>query len=376
MESKIRIFVVDDTQETRELIGQYLGFDEKYEVVGYGESGRDAIEKLKKIDTDIVLMDINMPDINGLEATEIILKNSPHIMVIIMSVQKELEYLKKAMILGARDYIIKPFDMSVLDETIERVIEKNHYRAHVSKAPEKKYEGKVVSVFSSSGGAGKSVVSSNYGAKLFKEGRKVLIVDLDLLFGDIGLMANIKSDITVIEAINEGIHKESFHHYVNSIADNFDCILAPSKPELSEYVTVEHVESIIKIAKELYDYVIIDLPVNFDNRTLKAMDLSDRIIYLITPDVVSLKNGRLGIELMRSLNYEDNKIIVGINKYNKKLSLNLADVKKVLKLGEMLVFYEDIRLVNDSINRGQLILLNKGNRSSKFYKSLEGVVIF
>ena len=84
---KIRTLIVDDIVETRENIRKLLQFEADVEVVGAARSGKEGIELSQELDPDVVLMDINMPDIDGITATEMIRQKSPHIQVVILSVQ-------------------------------------------------------------------------------------------------------------------------------------------------------------------------------------------------------------------------------------------------------------------------------------------------
>jgi pilus assembly protein CpaE len=107
--NKIRVLIADDIEETRNVIKKILNLDkENIEVVGEADNGEEVFKIIPKVKPDVVLMDINMPVLNGLEATEKITMEYPSVMVIIMSVQAESEYLKKAMFHGAKEYIIKP----------------------------------------------------------------------------------------------------------------------------------------------------------------------------------------------------------------------------------------------------------------------------
>lgn len=124
----IKIIVADDVQEMREMISKMLMTSSlDYELIGMCENGYEALELMKKKRADIVLMDINMPVMNGLEATQMIGDQFPQTRVIMMSVQHESEYLKKAMLAGAKAYIMKPVDMDELIDTITTTFERYHY---------------------------------------------------------------------------------------------------------------------------------------------------------------------------------------------------------------------------------------------------------
>src|SRR5574340_47467 len=105
---KIRVLIVDDIAETRENIKKLLQFESDVEVVGAARSGKEGIQLSQELDPDVVLMDINMPDIDGISATETIRQKSPQVQVIILSVQGDQNYLRREMLAGARDFLTRP----------------------------------------------------------------------------------------------------------------------------------------------------------------------------------------------------------------------------------------------------------------------------
>src|SRR3990172_7937144 len=106
--AKTRVLIVDDIAETRETIRKLLQFESDIDVVGAAKSGREGIQLAQELDPDVVLMDINMPDLDGIATTEEIRKKSPYIQIVILSVQGDQNYMRRAMLAGARDFLIKP----------------------------------------------------------------------------------------------------------------------------------------------------------------------------------------------------------------------------------------------------------------------------
>ncbi|HTX80163.1 MAG TPA: response regulator, partial [Longilinea sp.] len=105
---KIRVLIVDDIAETRENLKRMLQFDQNIEVVAVARTGKEAIELTQQIKPEVVLMDINMPDMDGISATEAIRKRTPATQVVILSVQSDSNYMRRAMLAGARDFLAKP----------------------------------------------------------------------------------------------------------------------------------------------------------------------------------------------------------------------------------------------------------------------------
>ncbi|QNO14599.1 Flp pilus assembly protein CpaB [Alkalicella caledoniensis] len=123
---KIKVLIADDTKETVDLVRKVLNIEQdSFEIVGEAANGEEVLDLIPTSKPDIILMDINMPLLNGLEATEKITNDFPGISVVIMSVQGENEYLRKAMLCGAKEYIVKPFNYNTLLETIKTTYEKN-----------------------------------------------------------------------------------------------------------------------------------------------------------------------------------------------------------------------------------------------------------
>jgi len=174
---KIKVLIVDDIKETRDNIARLLQFEEDIQVVGEGADGEQAIKKTQQLLPDVILMDINMPIMDGITATEKISLNHPNSAVIITSVQGEAEYLKKAMMAGAREYIVKPFSSDDLVDTIRRTYDLEKKRLGKLEGT-KKFSQKddikpqVITVFGTKGGVGKTTLSVNMAAQLAKQTRK------------------------------------------------------------------------------------------------------------------------------------------------------------------------------------------------------------
>jgi len=121
MENKISVVIVDDHQLFREGIKRILEMESNFEVVGIGSNGEEACQLAEMHQPDVFLMDINMPIMNGVEATERIKSISPMSRVVVLSIHDDENYVHQVIASGASGYLLKEMDAESLIEAIQVV---------------------------------------------------------------------------------------------------------------------------------------------------------------------------------------------------------------------------------------------------------------
>ena len=354
---KIKLVIVDDSVETRNNIKLLLSFEKRIEIIGEAENGEEAVFITKEARPDIVLMDINMPVMDGIRATEEISLSVPESTVVIMSVQGEQEYIKKAMSAGARDFLNKPFTGDELTRTILKTYDiESRRREHT--AITRSYEeikSTVITVFSTKGGVGKTTIASNLAVGIARSTKKkVALIDLDLQFGDIAIMLNVSVKNTISDLIKEinQLDKDLMDDYLVTHFSGVRVLPAPIKPEYAEYITSSHLERIVNLLKEHYHYVIIDTSASFHETVLAALDMSDRILFVSTLDLPTIKNVKSGLDIMDSLHYPKEKIKIIVNKASEQFGIKYKDFENTLKHPIWSFVPEDSQTVITSANKG------------------------
>jgi two-component system, NarL family, response regulator DegU len=122
-----RILIIDDHQLFREGVKRILEFEKSFQVVAEGNDGSEAIELVETYNPDVILMDINMPNMNGVEATSDLIKNYPESKVIILSIHDDENYVTHALQTGASGYLLKEMDADALIEAIKVVADGGSY---------------------------------------------------------------------------------------------------------------------------------------------------------------------------------------------------------------------------------------------------------
>lgn len=376
---RIRVLIVDDVPETCENIRCLLHFDPGVEVVGEARDGEEAVNKAEKLRPDVVLMDINMPVLDGIAATEAISCRVPGSSVIIMSVQGEQEYLRQAMVAGARDYVVKPFTSDELTAAIYRVYELDRRRLdraqNVNTGSFGQPRGQVITVFSTKGGVGKTTLAVNLGVCLSQVfGFSVVLIDLDLQFGDVAVLLDLtpRRSIADLAADFNQLDEELLETTLARHSSGLRVLAAPPRPEYAEMVSPPLVEKVIKLLSNRYDYILVDTPGSFTDAGMVALDYAHQILLVLSLDLPTLKNIKLGLEVLDSLHHKD-KVRAILNRSNMELGIGPGDVEKSLGIPLAAQIPSDGRVVVGAVNVGRpFVLSHPQSRVAESLRQLAG----
>lgn len=371
MADQIRVLVVDDIPETRDHLAKLLSFESDIEVVGTAASGREAIDVAVRLTPDVVLMDINMPDMDGIAATEHLSASVPSAAVVMMSVQGEADYLRRSMLAGAREFLVKPFSSDELTASIRQVHarERDKQSRIASAAPavaatgapggrrgSQADPGLVVAIFSPKGGVGRTTVAVNLAVAAATElGKKVVIVDGSFQFGDVGVLLNLnpkgKSIADLLPELEAG-DLDSVDTFVVNHTAGVRVLLAPPSPEMAELVTPSGIKKVLEALRREHELVVVDCTAYFNDTTLAILDSADIILTMLSLEITSIKNMRLFLEVAEQLGYEAGKVRLVLNRADSTLGIRVADVEHSIgrKVDETIV--SDGRSVVYALNRG------------------------
>lgn len=378
----IKILIADDLTETRENMKRLLYFEKDMMVVGEAADGEEAIRQTEKLSPDVLLMDINMPVMDGITATEKISLKYPKTAIIIVSVQGEQEYLKKAMVAGAREYMVKPFSSDELINTIRRVYDFEQKRriqlAEPAVVKQLQSDPQIVAVFSTKGGVGKTTIATNLAVSLAEQTRKrVVILDLDLQFGDVAVMLNVIPKRTITELIQDlnQMDADLLESYLVTHPTGVKVLPCPTRPEYAELITGSHIDKILGILKQNYDYIVVDTAPFFHETILSALDLCHQILLVVSLDLPTIKNVKLGLEVLDSLHLKG-KVRLILNRSSDDIGIKCEDMEENLGLKVKAHIPSDGRTVISSVNKGSpFVISNPNTKVSAGIKELAGMIM-
>jgi pilus assembly protein CpaE len=383
---KIRILIVDDIADTRENLAKLIGFEPDMEVAATAGGGQEAVNLAKQHRPHVILMDINMPDMDGITATEIISNTVPESPIIMMSVQGEQDYLRRSMLAGAREFLVKPFSADELINSIRHVHELEKVRraryapiapvaapgAPAPAAAVGRETGKIITFFSPKGGVGRTTISTNLAVALHQLTNKpVVLVDGSLPFGDIAVILNMSPKAKTIADLI-GSFETADSDVIESIlvqhSTGIKVMLAPPTPESTELITGAHMKHVLELLRERYAYIVVDTWPSFQEQVITMLDVADVILTLMTLEITSLKNVRVFMEVVEKLGYDEAKVQLVANRNDSSGGIKASDVEASLGRKIPHTIVSDGRTLVLAVNRGVPFVIS--HRDSQVAKDI------
>jgi pilus assembly protein CpaE len=387
-QERIRLLIVDDIAETRENLRKLLSFDADIEVIGAAGSGPEGIELAKQFQPHVVLMDINMPGMDGISATEAILREVPAAQVVMLSVQGETDYLRRAMLAGARDFLTKPPSGDELMSTIRRVYEMGKTRAvmmpgqpavpttGLGEERRIRREGNVVAVFSPKGGVGCTTIAVNLAVALQQmvgSEQKVALVDANLQFGDVGVMLNLQASRSIADLVPqiEDLDSDMLSSVLTPHGSGLKVLLAPPHPEAADGLWSispdegtggsSTFKTILGLMREEFDVIVVDVWSWVDEVALTIFDAAVLIVLVVTPNIPAVKSARLFLEVATSLKYPLEKTALVVNGVDRHVGVRVEQIEQAITSVEVQIPLDE-RAAMASANRGVPFIVRDRSR--------------
>ncbi|MEW1954413.1 AAA family ATPase [Terrabacter sp. NPDC080008] len=282
----------------------------------------------------------------------------PELGVILLRHRLDVTALAQALRSGVRE-VVQADDQTALADAVRRSLAlTQQLSGHGTTVGSQ--DGKVITVFSAKGGVGKTTMSTNLAVYLASTGAKTLLVDLDLMFGDVAISLQLLPHGSVRDVVamsghldDQGLLSVVTHHDESGL----DVVAAPSDPADADRVPSHVIIELLRVARGKYDYVIVDTPPSFTEHVLAAFDVSDLTVLIATLDIPAVKNLRIAINTLDTLGASKEARTIVLNRADAKVGLKPDDVEAALK-SPISANVPNSLTVPASVNRGVALVLD------------------
>jgi pilus assembly protein CpaE len=362
------LLISNDTVLRAEIVAQGAARMPAVQLVASRNGLRDAVERLLPELPELVILDASDVAAEEGELVERLGKQYPAATFMLLTREPQQDLLIRAMRAGMREVLQLPLVHRAFHEAMDRI----EVAAGLSPAR----EGKVLAFISCKGGSGATFLSTNFGYALAAlADKKVLLIDLHGQFGDATLYVSDQkpamtlSDICAQISRMDGAFLDSCLVHV---ASNFGVLAAADDPNRTVDMKPEHMDTILRVARQHYDFVVLDVGRQIDAISLRALDQADTIYPVLQLALPDIRDGRRLLDIFRSLGYPNERIRLIVNRYEKGGKLRLTDLEQALGADVVHTVPNDYLSATDSVNQGIPVL--QLSRSSNVARSLAELV--
>jgi pilus assembly protein CpaE len=325
------------------------------------ESLEALMEALDGEEPTVVVFGPGLANDTGLAHAQRLTRSHPEVGIVLFAEELTLPLLQQALRSGVRDAVTLEADDATLRQAVDRVGDAIATIARKSVQHEVGHRGRVIVSFSTKGGVGKSVVSTNTASALAAKGYKVVIVDCDLQFGDVAVMVGVPPVHTTIEAAGSVATADA--ELMEGLLGTHELsglrvLPAPVEPSAADQISPSEMVGIVHLLRTMFDYIVIDLPPHFDDVVVALLEEADDVLLVASMDIPSIKNLKVGIQTLDLLAIAGPKIRLVLNRANAKVNLDIGDVERALGVPADFRVPSDIS-VPQAVNRGIPVVLDK-----------------
>ncbi|MGZ9166872.1 MAG: response regulator, partial [Anaerolineales bacterium] len=307
-----RILIIDDEPINHRLVAHAL--ESVHYELHFSENGNDGVTKARSLKPDIIITDVMMPDINGYEVTRI-LRREPEFAatpILVLTAQAGLQDKLKSFEAGADDHLTKPFEGAELLVRVTSLLRRAEASRLVRPDTVVKEGARLITVHSLRGGTGASTLAVNLGIGLASLWKKpAALLDLTMTAGQVAMMLNVPlkrtwTDIARYSASE--LDMDALTSIIGAHESGLSFIAAPTFPAEAETLRGETLGAALRLLKSHFEYIIADLPHDFSEPALQALDAADVILMVATPDMSSLRAVAAAVDTYEKLGYKKEKI--------------------------------------------------------------------
>jgi pilus assembly protein CpaE len=366
MTDTLRILVILAEHADRQLVEQALNGDSALEVIGYAEYLDDWRSFLEQ-PGDVVVVGCYGHDEGVTVMVDHAVKHRPDRPVVVMSEGSPNGFLRQAFEAGADDVITLPQSSEQVAFTLQKVIARRKGLAVPGKA-----SAPLVAVLGPKGGTGKTLIATNLAVALAQRDANVVLVDLDLQFGDIGLALGLSPERTMYDLMKAGPpfdHEKLDRHLIRH-SSGVKVLIAPTRPDQASAISIDYLRDVYASLRTMCDAVIVDTPPGFTPEVIATIDVSSEICMVGMLDSLSLKNTKLGLETLDLMGYDTEHVSLVLNRADSRVGITPDDVSTIVGRSPDVSIPSD-REIPRSINEGTpIVAARQSSGAARAFRAL------
>jgi pilus assembly protein CpaE len=331
------------------------------------ENGLSGLSLARSLKPDMIISDVMMPDIIGYEVVRS-LRREPEFAqtpILMLTAQSGLQDKLKAFEAGADDHLTKPFEPAELAARVGVLLRRAQMMqiAKTAGISAGRDEARMIAIHSLRGGTGCSSLAVNLsiGLRSLWQGETILL-DLTMMAGQVALMLNASLKRTWADIARFSpaeLDTQAVNSIITQHESGLDFIAAPTLPSEAETIKNQTLETALHLIKKRYEYVVADLPHDFHETTLQALDLSDLILLIASPDMASIRASAAALDTYQKLNYPAERIRLVLNATFPRLGLQQEKIAAALGVPISIIIPHTQDLFVEAINTGKPVITNK-----------------
>ncbi|MDO4582327.1 MAG: AAA family ATPase [Bacillota bacterium] len=360
---KLRIIIAAATAELREEAERLLESD-RLQIAARLTPDSEGLTKAGVVPAEVLILYSDWLDRKEADFIERLYMTRPHLPCVLLCSEADADMLQRALYCGVKRVIELANANEPPVDALFAAYNREINRLSADTNAPVGYESKVLGIFGTKGGVGKTTVAVNLAVALSKLNKRVVLIDVDLQFGDVGIFLDIAKADTIVDIIEENDYEyAALSSFLFKHSSGLRVLCAPTAPEYAEIVKPEHVEKIITELRSEFDYILLDMPPAFNDISLAALEQCSEIYFLVTPDIPSLRNAQVSFGVIETLNMADKLRLV----LNREGNSNLLrrDIEDVLGVKAIITLPCEYKDCTQAVNRGVPIVLGyKRNKIS------------
>lgn len=329
MSHPIQAAVALDGIEDRDRIEAIVLRLDGVEVAGMMDSGYGGLAAVPEPESDVLLIACGQSSETAVENVETAVRGRPNRPVVVLFDGAPNGLVNKMFDVGAADIFALPetaeqADWRLVTDQLAFTIQKAVVRKTGARQAGASEAGRMVCVLGPKGGSGKTLTAANLAVALAADGQRVVAVDLDLQFGDLGLAMGLQPKQTIYDLARSSgsLDSDKVESYLARHVSGVGVLLAPTRPDHASAVSVDFLRQLYPVVREMSDYVIVDTPTGFTPEVISAIDASSDVCMVSALDTLALKNTKLGIETLGLMGYEQDRVKLVLNRADSNVGLD------------------------------------------------------